>query len=145
MNNKIAIELNGLELIKYALFKDYFLPEELKMINLTQERILMTVKHSVNLSMVNISRAVGLEKGPFSQSVDKLEELGFIQRIRSVSDKRKIHLALTDEGNLFIDKVETSMDEHFQNRMKILTQEQVQEFYQALATINKLSNIIISQ
>ena len=77
MERKIAVELNSVDLIKYALFKDYSLPEELAFLNLTQERILMTVKNSINVSMVSISRAIGLEKGPFSQTVDKLEKLNY--------------------------------------------------------------------
>lgn len=86
MSKKILTELNNAELIKYAFFNDYHLPKELAVINLTQERILLTIKNSVNLSMVSIARIVGLEKGPFSQSIDKLESLGYVKRLRSETD-----------------------------------------------------------
>jgi hypothetical protein len=39
MKRKVSVELNSVDLIKYALFKHYSLPEELVFLNLTQERI----------------------------------------------------------------------------------------------------------
>ena len=72
MSKKIAIELNSVDLLKHVLYKDYTFPEVINHLNLTQERILMTVRNSDHLPMVTIARAIGLEKGPFSQTVDKL-------------------------------------------------------------------------
>ena len=93
----ILLTINGLNLIKYALYKDYSLPEEFSYINLTQERILMTVQSSQNTSMVQIARAIGLEKGPFSQVIDKLESLNLIERKNSAFDTRVINLFLTEK------------------------------------------------
>lgn len=142
---KISTELNHADLIKYAFFKDYHLPKELSIINLTQERILMTIKNSVNLSMVSISRSIGLEKGPFSQSVDKLVDLGLVERVRSESDRRLIHLNLTDKGVDLANQVEESMEQHFALRRDLLTTEQLEELFTALASLNKIAQIIISK
>ena len=68
MNKNISTEINSLNLIKYALYKDYYIPEDLSYLNLTQERILITVKNSTNSTMVSIAREIGLEKGPFSSN-----------------------------------------------------------------------------
>ena len=145
MERKIAVELNSVDLIKYALFKDYSLPEELAFLNLTQERILMTVKKSVNVSMVSISRAIGLEKGPFSQTVDKLEELGLLERVRSSSDKRVICLFLTKKGEVVSEKVEQSMENHFSNNIKMLSDKEVNDLYHSLDTLKQIAETLLSK
>lgn len=145
MDKSISLELNSVDLLKYALFKDYSLPEDIAVINLTQERILMTVKNSVNVSMVSISRAIGLEKSPFSQSVDKLESLGLLERIRSNTDRRQIHLQLTAQGLALSKKVEDSMETHFSERIKILDPNELNRLYDALSTIHTIANKLISQ
>ena len=145
MERKIAVELNSVDLIKYALFKDYSLPEELAFLNLTQERILMTVKKSVNVSMVSISRAIGLEKGPFSQTVDKLEEVGLLERVRSSSDKRVICLFLTKKGEALAEKVEQSMENHFSKNIKMLSDKERNDLYQCLDTLKQIAETLISK
>jgi DNA-binding MarR family transcriptional regulator len=142
MEKKVSIELNSVDLIKYALFKEYYLPKEFG-INLTQERILMTVKNSINLSMVSISRSIGLEKGPLSKSVDKLEELELIKRIRSSSDKRLVHLSLTSKGETLANEVEKTMESHFSARINVLTEEELNDFFNALSVLKKTANILI--
>jgi DNA-binding MarR family transcriptional regulator len=144
MEKKVAIELNSVDLIKYALFRDYNLPKEFA-INLTQERILMNVKNSINLSMVSISRSIGLEKGPFSKSVDKLEELDLLKRVRSSSDKRLVHLSLTEKGKLLADEVENSMESHFSEKIKMLTEEELKLFFDSLNTLRETAKILISK
>lgn len=141
MKRKVSVELNSVDLIKYALFKDYSLPEELVFLNFTQERILMTVKNFVNVSMVSISRAIGFEKGPFSQTVDKLEKL----RLRSYSDKRVVRLFLTKEGELLTKKVEDSMESHFSNKIKVLTDKELKDFYDSLDKLKQIAETLISK
>ena len=142
---KIAIELNSVDLLKHILFKDYSFPEELSSLNLTQERILMTVKNSSELPMVTIARAIGLEKGPFSQTVDKLEDLGYIVRVRSKEDKRLVYLNLTAKGIEITNLIENSMEAHFSSKMSILSTAQQTEFFKALDILRKTANILINK
>lgn len=142
MNTPLALALNNVDLLKHALYKDYQFPEEINTINRTQERILMTVKYSHNLTMVTIARAIGLEKGPFSQSVDKLEELELLCRHRSETDKRNIHLRLTTKGEVLTAIIENSMEKHFESSMSKLTAEQKNAFLQALETLKQIASII---
>ncbi|MBD1430417.1 MarR family winged helix-turn-helix transcriptional regulator [Sphingobacterium litopenaei] len=145
MTKKIAIALNSVELLKHALFKGYTFPKEASLLNLTQERILMTVKNSDELPMVTIARAIGLEKGPFSQTVDKLEKLNYIERVRSKEDKRLVYLKLTAEGETITKIIEDSMEEHFKVRMTMLSSSELHSFFQALEVLKNTANILISK
>lgn len=142
---KIAIALNSVDFLKHALFKDYVFPEELADLNLTQERILMTVRNSSQLPMVTIARAIGLEKGPFSQTVDKLVDLNLINRIKSTTDKRLVFLELTNKGEELTQIIEDCMEEHFSKKMSSLTKSELQDFFKALETLQKTANILTSK
>jgi DNA-binding MarR family transcriptional regulator len=105
----------------------------------------MTVKNFVNVSMVSISRAIGLEKGPFSQTVDKLEKLRLLERVLSSSDKRVVRLFLTKEGELLTKKVENSMESHFSNKIKVLTDKELKDFYDSLDKLKQIAETLISK
>lgn len=145
MDKKIAIELNSIDLLKHVLFKDYSFPLELAGLNLTQERILMTVKNSEQLPMVTIARAIGLEKGPFSQTVDKLEDLELLERVRSVQDKRLVYLQLTEKGEKMTRIIEDSMESHFKTKIDSLSPAQKDDFFQALSILKNTAQILISK
>lgn len=142
MKRKIAIELNSVDFLKHTLFKDYKFPVLIADLNLTQERILMTVKNSSQLPMVTIARAIGLEKGPFSQTVDKLVELDLMRRIKSATDKRLVFLELSEKGFDLAQVIEDSMDEHFNEKMSTLSAAEFQAFFKALNTLRKTAEIL---
>lgn len=145
LQKHITTELNHADLIKHAFFNDYQLPKELGIINLTQERILMTIKNSMSFTMVSIARTIGLEKGPFSQSVDKLEKLDLVEKVRSTTDKRKIQLKLTIKGEEFTAKVKQSMEDHFLIKLNTLSPEDLNELYKSLESLKKIANILLSK
>lgn len=88
-------------------------PVEMKVdLNRTQAHVLMAVaKNNVN-TMTKISEEVGLEKGSFTTVVDSLIQKGYLERIRSEEDRRKISLVLTTEGR----EVATMMQQHMGNQ-----------------------------
>lgn len=145
MSKKIAIELNSVDLLKHVLYKDYTFPEVINHLNLTQERILMTVRNSDHLPMVTIARAIGLEKGPFSQTVDKLVDLNLLSRVKSTSDKRLVFLELTQKGEELTQLIEDSMELHFSKKLNVLTEKQFNDFFNALEVLNKTATILISK
>lgn len=68
-------------------------------INKTQINVLATVAKYRENTMTQISEEVGLEKGSFTTVVDSLIEKGYLERVRSTKDRRKISLELTQQGN----------------------------------------------
>lgn len=145
MKKKIALALNSVDFLKHALYKDYVFPDDLFELNLTQERILMTVRNSDNLPMVTIARAIGLEKGPFSQTVDKLVDLELITRVKAENDKRIIILNLTEKGEKITQLIEDNMETHFATRTASLSKKQLQNFFNALEVLNETATILISK
>nr|WP_319401853.1 MarR family winged helix-turn-helix transcriptional regulator [uncultured Carboxylicivirga sp.] len=145
MNKNISTEINSLNLIKYALYKDYYIPEELSYLNLTQERILITVKNSTNSTMVSIAREIGLEKGPFSQTIDKLEKIELIERIRSPEDKRNIKLKLTKKGDDISSKILFAMEDHFKSIVGNLSEKELNDLFKAFNIIKSIANKLLQK
>ncbi len=144
MKQTVLTELNSINLLRYALFKDYSLPEELNYLNLTQERILMTVKDHKSSSMQDIARFIGLEKGPFSQVVNKLGKIGLLEKCRQESDQRVIHLKLTKKGIILSDKIQRHMHQHFEEVLTKLTAAERQALVDSLVTIKHSSNKLLN-
>lgn len=142
MPPSLVLALNEIDKLKHILYKDYRFPQAIAMLNRTQERILMTIKYGNELSMVNIARAIGIEKGPFSQTVDKLEQMELVSRERAQADKRNIYLKLSPKGEALVKIVEESMDSHFANKTKHLKEEEQTALYDALATLEKIASTI---
>lgn len=143
MNRTISTEINSLNLLKYALYKDYYIPKDLSFLNLTQERILITVKSSPNLSMVSIAREIGLEKGPFSQTIDKLVKLELIERIQSPEDRRHNKLRLTKQGEGISDKILGAMEDHFDTIVQNLSENELNDLFDALNTIKSTAKLLL--
>lgn len=67
-------------------------------LNLTEWRVLLTVADKPGISAQELSDFTGLDKMSVSRVVRRLEEQGRMAREGSESDRRKLHLNLTEEG-----------------------------------------------
>ncbi len=144
MNQPILTELNSMNLIIYVLFQGYCLPEELSYLNLTQERILITVREHKNTSMHEIARFIGLERGPFSQVVTKLEKLGLLERKRLENDRRTVHLSLSAKGKEITDKIQQHMQQHFSSVLSSLSSQEQKKLFESFVTLRQTAEKLLS-
>jgi DNA-binding MarR family transcriptional regulator len=63
-----------------------------------QATLLWLVKRSPGLSLAELAAEEGISPPALSGHVDRLERAGLIERVRSSQDRRRVGLALTDEG-----------------------------------------------
>jgi DNA-binding MarR family transcriptional regulator len=63
-----------------------------------QVTLLWLVKRSPGLSLAELAAEEGISPPALSGHVDRLERAGFLERVRSSEDRRRVGLALTDEG-----------------------------------------------
>lgn len=62
-----------------------------------------------SLAMSNIAKMMGHSTAAATGMVDKLQEMGYIQRIAAVSDRRKIMVKITSHGCKFVDSIHKLM------------------------------------
>lgn len=63
-----------------------------------QWRPLLLVRHKGINTPAGIARALGIDTGAVTRTLDRLEAKGFIQRARIPEDRRVVRIVLTDTG-----------------------------------------------
>ncbi|GMQ57610.1 MarR family transcriptional regulator [Vallitalea sediminicola] len=132
--------LDGLQLIQGAFFKDFdFIgPKDL---NITQERILIKVGEPVKVPMSDIAIAIGIEKGPFSQTVDKMVKKDYVVRKRSEKDRRIVYLELTEKGEKYSKAMRKEVNEHMDNVLNGI--DDSEKLIEALKTIKDTAELLL--
>jgi len=69
-------------------------------INPAQGRILFALWQGDGISIQELSNKTSLEKSTLTSMLDRLEKSGFVVRVPSKEDRRKILIKLTDKGKL---------------------------------------------
>ena len=76
--------------------KQYDLDE----INPAQGRILFVLWHSDGISIRELAKKTSLEKSTLTSMLDRLEEAGYLSRVPSKRDRRKILIELTEKDRV---------------------------------------------
>ncbi|MFW9972673.1 MAG: MarR family winged helix-turn-helix transcriptional regulator [Candidatus Odinarchaeota archaeon] len=106
------------------LLKEYKLDD----ISAAQGRVIFPLWSEDNISFQDLKKKTMLSKATLSYMLDKLEEAGHIERVRSEEDKRTIYIKLTKKNKDLQEKylqVSNKMTELF---YKGLSEEQINEF-----------------
>ena len=67
----------------------------------TQASMLMLLKHG-QMSGADLAREYGIDASAVTRLLDKLEQRRLVCRTRSESDRRVVHVALTDDGRAML-------------------------------------------
>jgi DNA-binding MarR family transcriptional regulator len=71
----------------------------LSMVNL---HVLMALTHEGPLSMRAIAESLDVSQASTTGIIDRMEELGYVTRVRDEADRRVVNVALTDAGHELI-------------------------------------------
>lgn len=82
-----------------------------------------------------MARRISLSPATITGIVDRLEKRGIVSRERSLEDKRKVVIALTDTGEQLVKQMPPPLHETFSNRLAELTPEEQAEIDRVLAQI----------
>ncbi len=64
-----------------------------------QATLLYLIRQNPGLSLRELAESEGISAPALSGHVDRLEHAGLVERVRSGTDRRRVGLALTDEGS----------------------------------------------
>lgn len=106
------------------LLEDYQIDE----ITAAQGRVMFPLWRKDNISFQTLKKKTMLSKATLSYMLDKLEEAGHIERIRSKKDKRIIHIKLTKRNKALQDKFLQVSNEMRDIFYKDFTEEEKDEF-----------------
>lgn len=109
-------------------------------INSAQGRILFPLWMKDGISIVELTKETALSKSTLTSMLDRLEEAGYLKRVPSKSDRRKILIHLTEEGSQLQEKYSNVSKEMTELFYKGFKQSEIEEFEEYLERI--LKNLI---
>jgi len=103
-----------------------------------QATLLWLVKRSPGLSLAELAAEEGISPPALSGHVDRLERAGFIERVRSSEDRRRVGLRLTEEGARLLRRVRARRTTWLAERMRTLDPAELEAIETAIPAFQQL-------
>ena len=78
--------------------------------------ILQSVFTNKLISVTQLSKEVSLSQATVTNITKRLEKQGYVERKKSLRDKRKVNISVTEKGNLILEKVPPLLQKKFTDR-----------------------------
>ena len=85
-----------------------------------QATLMWLVKRSPGLSLAELAAEEGISPPALSGNVDRLERAGLLERVRSSKDRRRVGLALTDDGEKLMRRIRARRTTWLAERLRAL-------------------------
>ncbi|MGL1891225.1 MAG: MarR family transcriptional regulator [Spirochaetaceae bacterium] len=82
--------------------------------------VLKEIKKNVNQPISAIARNVSLSQATVTSILDRLEQHNFAKRVRSLDDKRKVNIVLTDKSYDLLKDNPSVLQEEFTSKLECL-------------------------
>jgi len=103
-----------------------------------QATLLWLIRDHPGLSLRELAGHERISAPALSGHVDRLEKAGLIARMRSVDDRRRVGLALTDEGARLLRRVRARRTSWLAERLKELAPGELESVEQAVEALRRL-------
>lgn len=122
-----AIDLHSKQLVKTA------------SVTGPQLRLLQLIRSQGDATASELADAMSLSQATVTSILDRLEDRGLIERVRSHTDKRKVHPRLTEGGNSLLDKAPAALQDNFVSKFDQL---QTWEQHMIIASLQRLAEMM---
>lgn len=103
-----------------------------------QATLLWLVRRSPGLSLAELAAEEGISPPAMSGHVDRLERAGFLERIRSTEDRRRVGLRLTEDGERLMRRVRARRTTWLADRLRTLEPEALEAVEGAIPALMRL-------
>ena len=100
--------------------------------------ILKLLEENKHLYVTEFADRLGITKSQMTALVDKLIKMGYVNRINDISDRRKIYIAVTKNGEKITSIINKSVDNQINNHLIRLTQKESEALKNGLLILQKL-------
>ena len=107
--------------------------------NLTRLHLaIMVVLSAASITMSELAKILMMTKPQLTHLVDQLVRLGIVERSPDATDRRVIHVALTDNGRILLEDMKRKVKENIRIRLASLTEEELTQMSAALETLRNI-------
>jgi len=101
--------------------------------------LMRAIRELGEVTIRELSKHTNMSQATATTILDRLERNGYAQRVRSVTDKRKVHAHLTEEGNKLLDQAPAPLQESFVQRFQ-----ELEDWEQSLllSSVQRLSSMM---
>lgn len=109
-------------------------------INFSQQHytILKLLKENKQLYVTEIVDILSITKPQMTSLIDKLIQMGYLNRTNDINDRRKIYISLTENGKAITAKINTAIDKQMDSYLTQLTQNEIDVLENGLLILKKL-------
>jgi len=103
-----------------------------------QVAILVSIKHAPGISAGELAASERVSAPAMSKLVSRLERAGLVVRSRSVDDRRRAGLTLTEDGRRVLRRVRSRRTAWLATRLRTLDPEQLEALAAAIEPLSRL-------
>ncbi|MFM2581644.1 MarR family winged helix-turn-helix transcriptional regulator [Vibrio fortis] len=82
--------------------------------------LMRAIQDMGNVTIKELSNHTNVSQATTTTIIDRLEQNGYVQRVRSVSDRRKVHANLTEKGQDLLNSAPPPLQDNFVNKFQNL-------------------------
>ena len=103
--------------------------KNLKDCNLTHQQIMIIklIAHNKQINISQLCEEMSLSKGTVSGIVQRLEEAGYVKKIKYEEDKRNTYITFSEKGLEFAKEFRRKINQSFDKIFENLTEEEISE------------------
>ena len=137
MKTQAGFLISQIKLIGGRVFEKILAKENISEFNGAQGKILYVLWERDKISIIELSKAVGLANTTLTSMLDRMEEAGLIKRFPDPGDRRKNLIGLTDKARGLREKYEQVSQEMNEVYYKGFSEEEIAEFERYLQRVLK--------
>ncbi len=103
--------------------------------NKNQNRAIHMIKRQGNMTATQLGKQLDMEKGSLTTLIDSLQEMKLVLREPHSTDRRKILLVLTPQGEEYFEKMIASYQKYLLEILEARPVEEVAEFTSSLESV----------
>jgi DNA-binding MarR family transcriptional regulator len=99
----------------------------------------LAVIENETTTLGDVARRLMVTPAVVTGLIDRLERRGFVRRVNGGSDRRRVHLALTEEGRVASGCVEDHLVREIAQRLETLSCDEIDQLNRSLSTLARIT------
>jgi len=100
----------------------------------------LTMIESEQTTLGDVARRLMVTPAVVTGLIDRLERRGYVRRVNSTDDRRRVLLALTDEGRAAAESVSSSLREEIASALSSFSPTELEQLDRSLAKLAPIAN-----
>ncbi|MGX4598125.1 MarR family winged helix-turn-helix transcriptional regulator [Faecalimicrobium sp. JNUCC 81] len=107
-----------------------------------QVMVIKLIAHNGKVNISQLCEEMSLAKGTVSGIVTRLENAGYVKKVKDENDKRNTYVTFADKGLEFAKEFRTTINQSFDKIFENFTEEEIKEVKESLLKIrNKIKEV----